>query len=108
VSGNRKDHTGSGIQRPYTRNSHHLYGRATLHLEDDLRRPGAGPKYAIIARKHIATLRVKEPNVKIEIRWCPSHQGIEGNEVAGEWAKLVADVPDAHGVEWFSFTNPRG
>jgi len=31
--------------------------------------------------------------------WCPSHQGIEGNEVADGWAKLAADEPDAHGVE---------
>ena len=23
-------------------------------------------------------------------------------------SKLAADEPDAHGVEWFSFTNPRG
>ena len=44
----------------------------------------------------------------MKIRWCPSHQGIEGNEVAGEWAKLAADEPDAHGVEWFSTTNPDG
>jgi len=44
----------------------------------------------------------------LKIRWCPSHQGIEGNEVAGEWAKLAADEPDAHGVEWFSTTNPDG
>jgi len=40
--------------------------------------PGPGPKYALEARRHIAALRAKEPNVKIEIRWCPSHQGIEG------------------------------
>jgi len=70
--------------------------------------PGPGQHYALEARKHIATLRTKEPNVKIDIRWCPSHQGIEGNEIADEWAKLAADEPDAHGVEWFSTTNPDG
>ena len=59
--------------------------------------PGPGQKYALEARRHIATLRAKEPSVRIEIRWCPSHQGIEGNEVADEWAKLAADEPDAHG-----------
>jgi len=70
--------------------------------------PGPGQKYALEARRHIAALRAKEPNVKIEIRWCPSHQGIEGNEIADQWAKLAADGPDAHGVEWFSTTNPDG
>jgi len=70
--------------------------------------PGPGQKYAIMARKHIAALRAKEPGVKIEIRWCPSHQGIEGNEVAGEWAKLAADEPDAHVVKWFNFRDPSG
>jgi len=47
--------------------------------------PGPGQKYALEARRHIAALRAKEPNVRIEIRWCPSHQGIEGNEVADKW-----------------------
>jgi len=53
--------------------------------------PGPGQKYAIMGWKHIVALRAKEAGVKIEIRWCPSHQGIEGNEVADEWAKLAAD-----------------
>jgi len=70
--------------------------------------PGPGQKYALEARKHIAALRTKEPNVQIEIRWCPSHQGIEGNEVADQWAKLAAGEPDAQGVEWLSTTNPDG
>jgi len=67
--------------------------------------PGPGQKYALKARRHIATLRAKGPNVEVEIRWCPSHQSIEGNEIVDEWAKLAADEPDAHGVEWFSTTN---
>ena len=46
--------------------------------------------------------------MRIETRRCPSHQGIEGNEVADKWAKFAADEPDAHGVEWFSTTNPDG
>jgi len=70
--------------------------------------PGPAQKYALEARRHIAALRVKEPNVKIEIRWCPSHQGIAGNEFADQWANLAADEPDAHGIEWFSTTNPDG
>jgi len=44
--------------------------------------PGLGQKYALESRRHITTLRAKVPNVKVEIRWCPSHQGIEGNEIA--------------------------
>jgi len=28
--------------------------------------------------------------------------------VTDEWAKLATDEPDAHGVEWFSTTNPDG
>jgi len=50
-------------------------GRMTLD------QPGPGQKYALEARRHIATLRAKEPNVKVEIRWCPSHQGIEGTRL---------------------------
>jgi len=70
--------------------------------------PGPGQQYALEARRHIVALRTKEPNAQIEIRWCPSHQGIEGNETADEWAKLAADEPDANGVEWLSTTDPDG
>ena len=35
MRGNFKGLTGSGIERPYTRNSHHLYGRASRYLEVD-------------------------------------------------------------------------
>jgi len=70
--------------------------------------PGPGKQYALEARRHITALRAKKPNIYIEIRWCPSHQGIEGNETADEWDKLAADEPDAHGVEWLSTTDPDG
>jgi len=61
----------------------------------------------LVPTHHIAVLRAKVPGVGTETRWCPSQQGIEWNEVANEWAKLVADDPDAHGVEWFNFHGPE-
>jgi ribonuclease HI len=61
--------------------------------------PGPGQKYAILARKHIAALRSVRPDITIEIRWCPAHKGVPGNEKADEWAKLAAENPDARGVE---------
>jgi ribonuclease HI len=65
--------------------------------------PGPGQKYAIQASKWIATLRRMKPEVVVEIRWCPAHQGVAGNEKADEWAKLAAEEPDAHGVEWLGY-----
>jgi len=70
--------------------------------------PGPGQKYALGARKHIAALRRARPNIVIEVRWCPAHEGVEGNEKADEWAKLAAEEPDARGVEgleWFAYSD---
>jgi len=64
--------------------------------------PGPGQQYAIEARQHVAALKRARPDIRIEIRWCPAHKGVPGNEKADAWAKLAADEPDAHGVEWLA------
>jgi len=61
--------------------------------------PGPGQKYTILAREHIAALRSARPDITIEIRWCPAHKGVPGNEKADEWAKLAAEKLDARGGE---------
>jgi len=55
------------------------------------------------ASKHIATLRRAKPGITAEIRWCPAHKGVAGNEKADEWAEFAAEEPDARGVEWLSY-----
>jgi ribonuclease HI len=61
--------------------------------------PGPGQMYAIQARNHIVALRRARPDITVEIRWCPAHEGVTGKEKADEWAKLAADEPDTRGVE---------
>jgi len=46
--------------------------------------PGPGQKYALEARKYIAKLRRAVPGITIEVRWCPAHERVEGNEKADE------------------------
>jgi len=60
--------------------------------------PGPGQQYALQARRHIAALRKARPDIIIEIRWCPAHRGIVGNEKADEWARIAAEGPGARGV----------
>jgi len=67
--------------------------------------PGPGQKHALEARRHIAALQRAAPGIIIEIRWCPAHEGVEGNEKADEWAKLAAEEPDARGVEWWTYSD---
>jgi ribonuclease HI len=57
--------------------------------------PGLTRIYAIYARKHLAALRRTEPGIHVEIRCCPSHKGIEGNEMADRGAKMATEDPKA-------------
>jgi len=67
---------------------------AIRRMESD--EPGPGQQYALQVRKHIATLRRARPDIVIEIRWCPAHKGVAGNEKADEWAKAVAEQSGNH------------
>ena len=70
--------------------------------------PGPGQLYALQARKSIERLRAGRPGIRIEIRWCPAHEGVEGNEKADEDAMLAAEEPDARGVEWMGHSDRYG
>jgi len=67
--------------------------------------PGPGQEYAIQARKWVTVLRASRPEVRIEIWWRPAHKRVAGDEKADEWAKLAAEEPDAHGVEWLGYSD---
>ena len=90
----------------------HKLGRVRI-FTDALKRmthdePGPGQTYALQARQAIAALRKREPAVEIEIRWCPAHKGIPGNEIAVGWAKQAASEPDDQGVEWLKHADNNG
>jgi hypothetical protein len=70
--------------------------------------PGPSQVHTLDARKRIATLHQRESAVTIELRWHPVQKGVPGKEKADGWAKLVADGPDAHGVESIGYGDPYG
>jgi len=61
--------------------------------------PGPGQQYAVLARRHIGTLRRARPGIAIGIRWCPAHKGVAGKEEADRWAKSGVGNPGTRGVE---------
>ena len=67
--------------------------------------PGPGQQYALQAQKYIVVLRRARPGVIIEIRWCPAHKTIAGNEKADEWANIAAEEQDTHGVDWLNYSD---
>jgi len=70
--------------------------------------PGPGQQYALKARKWVAQLRKTRPGSRIELRWCPAHEGVEGDGKAGKEAKLAAEEPEGRGVEWLGHTDRYG
>jgi len=70
-----------------------------------LEEPCPSEQYALQARKHIAAMRRAWPGITIEIRWCPAHKGIAGNEKADQWANIAAEGPDTHRVEWLNYSD---
>jgi len=59
-------------------------------VPDEPGRAGPRKQCDLQARKHIATLRRARPGTVIEIRWCPAHKEVAGNEKADEWVKIAA------------------
>jgi len=93
-----RESTGSGSKKANIgRNQKNGIGRT---------RPGAAVRPASEGMgKEVET---ENRNIRIEIRWCPAHWGVAGNEKADEWAKQAAEEPDARGVEWMGYTDRYG
>jgi len=67
------------------------------------RRNLAGQIYVTQAGKHIAGLRRARPDITIEIRLCPAHKRVPGNEKADEWER--GSWGESRGVEWMRFSD---
>ena len=70
--------------------------------------PGPGQLYALKAREWVGRLRRTRPGMSIELRCCPAHEGVEGNERADREANVAAEEPDGRGVEWLGYTDRYG
>ena len=67
--------------------------------------PGRGQQYALQASKHITALQRARPGIIIEIRWCPAHKLVEGNEKVDEWAEVASEEADTRRVEWLNYSD---
>ena len=70
--------------------------------------PGPAQRYARQASEWIKKLKKRDQNLRIELRWCPAHSGVAGNEEADKWAKQAAEEPDTRGVEWMGYKDRYG
>jgi len=70
--------------------------------------PGPGQQYTLEAREWVAQFRKTRPGGSIELRWCPAHEGVEGNERADKEANLSAEEPEGRRVEWLGHTDRYG
>jgi hypothetical protein len=63
--------------------------------------------YAVRARKHIPTLRRARSGIIIEIRWCPVHKGVSGNERRPTRRPSLQRTSQTH-TEWNGYGTPIG
>jgi diaminopimelate decarboxylase len=63
---------------------HNLHRRSGGHSGYGFGGASPGQMYALQVRSHIAILRRARPDIIIEIRWCPAHKGIAGDEKADQ------------------------
>ena len=92
-----------GFEKRYNPGTgHDIHGCASGHQMDGI---GRASHWTTIrpAGTDIATLHRVRPGIIIEVRWCPAHKGIAGNEKADKWAKTAAEEPDSRGVDWLNY-----